>query len=82
MVVGRPLGRYSAIELVAILAAYPLVPHSRGKLYPIPKPRRVKRDTTKLGGKSSLGPLKMNFLVLVVRLRVMSEHICSQLTPA
>jgi hypothetical protein len=42
--------------------------------------RGVKRNTTKLGGESSLGPFKMNFLVLVVQLIVMSENIYSGMT--
>jgi hypothetical protein len=80
--IGRPLGRHSAIESVAIPVTCPLVPHTRGKLHLISKPRKVKRDTTKLGSKSSLEALKMNFLVLVVQLIVMSEHIRSRMTPA
>jgi hypothetical protein len=42
----------------------------------------VKRDTTKLGGESSLGSFKMNFLVLVVQLIVMNENIYSGMTSA
>jgi hypothetical protein len=42
----------------------------------------MKRDTTKLDGDGSFGPLKTNLLVLVVRLVVLSEDICSSLTPA
>jgi hypothetical protein len=39
----------------------------------------MKRDTTKLGGEGSLGSLKMNLLVLVVQLIMLSEDICSRL---
>jgi hypothetical protein len=42
----------------------------------------VKRNTTKLGGKSSIASYKMNFLVLVVQLIVMSKDIDSRMTSA
>jgi hypothetical protein len=80
--IGQVLGRHSTIEPVTIPAAGPLVPHTRSKHRLIPKPRRVKRDTTKLGGESSLRPLKTNLFLLVLQLIVMSEHICGRTTPA
>jgi hypothetical protein len=80
--IGRAHGRHSTKEPVAIPAIGPLVPRSKSKLRLIPKPRRVKRDTTKLGGESSLRPLKMNVFVLVVLLIVMSQHIRRRMTPA
>jgi hypothetical protein len=41
----------------------------------------AKSDATKLGGEDSFGSLKMNLLVLAVQLIVLSEDICSGLTP-
>jgi hypothetical protein len=76
------LRRHPAIEGVTIPTAHPFVPHIRGKLRPTSKLRRVKRNTAKLGGESSLRPLKMNFLVLVVQLIVMSKNIYSGMTSA
>jgi hypothetical protein len=70
------LRRHLIIEPVTIPTDRPFIPRSRGKLRPTSKPGRVKRDTTKLHGKSSLGPFKMNFLVLVAKLVVMSKNIC------
>jgi hypothetical protein len=71
-----------AIEPVTIPTAHPFVPHSRGKLHPTSKPRGVERNTAKLGGESGLAPFKMNFLVLVVQLIVMSKSIYSGMTSA
>jgi hypothetical protein len=42
----------------------------------------VKSDATKLGSEGSFRSLKMNLLVLVVQLIVLSEDICSGPTPA
>jgi hypothetical protein len=80
MTIGRLLHRHPAIELVAIQAACPLGPHSRGKFCPIRKQRRVKRYTSELGGKSSFAPLKMSLFVLIVQLIVMSEDNRSGVT--
>jgi hypothetical protein len=76
----RLLHRHLAIEPVTIPAATPFVPHSGGKPRPTSKPRGVKRNATKLGGESSIASCKMNFLVLVVQLIVMSEDIGSRTT--
>jgi hypothetical protein len=56
--------------------------HSRGKPHPISELRGVKRNIAKLGSECSLGSFKMNFLILMVQLIVMSENICSRMTTA
>jgi hypothetical protein len=73
---------HSAVEPVTIPTASPLVPHSGGKPCSTSKPRGVKRNIAKLGGESSITSYKMNFLVLVVQLIVMSEYISSRMTTA
>jgi hypothetical protein len=42
---------------------------------------RVKSDATKLSGKGTFGTLKLNLLILIVQLVVLSEDICSRTTP-
>jgi hypothetical protein len=72
---------HPAIEPVAIPPARPLVPHSRVKPRSTPKETRVKSDTTKLSSEGTFRPLKLNLLILVVQLIVLSEDICTRTTP-
>jgi hypothetical protein len=48
----------------------------------IPKLRQMKRCTPKLSSESSLRPLQMNLLVVIMQLIVMSKNVCSRTTPA
>jgi hypothetical protein len=41
----------------------------------------VKSDVAKLSGEGTLGPHKLNLLILVVQLVVLSEDICSTMAP-
>jgi hypothetical protein len=73
---------HPTIELLAIPPAHPLVPHSRGKPRSTTKTTRVKSDATKLSSKGTVGTLKLNLLILIVQLIVLSEDICIRTTPA
>jgi hypothetical protein len=64
--ISRLLRRHLVVELVTNPTASPLVPHSGGKPRSTSKTSRVKRNTAKLGGESSIAYCKMNFLILVV----------------
>jgi hypothetical protein len=75
------LRRHLGVELIAILATCPLIPHSGSKLHPPSVATGVKGDTTKLCSEGSLASLKMNLLVLIVHLIVLSEDIGSWTAP-
>jgi hypothetical protein len=75
------LHRHPTIEPVAITPAYPLVPHSMGKPRPTPEATRVKSDATKLSDMGALRPFKLNLLILVVQLIVLSKDICCRTAP-
>jgi hypothetical protein len=79
--VSRLLHGHPVREPVIIPPARPLVPHNRGKPQPTTKMIRVKSDATKLSGKGTFGTLKLNLLILIVQLVVLSEDICSRTTP-
>jgi hypothetical protein len=70
-----------AVQPIAIPAACPLVPHSGSKLCLPSIVTGVKGDTAKLCNKGSLTSLKMNLLVLIVQLIVLSEDIGSWTAP-
>jgi hypothetical protein len=71
------LCRHPTIEPFTILAARPLIPHSRGKSHPISKTGWMKRYASKLHSESSVGSCKMNILVLIMQLVAMSKNIRS-----
>jgi hypothetical protein len=72
---------HPTVELVAIPPTCPLVPHGGGKPRPTPEATRVKSDAAKLSDEGTLGPLKLNHLILVVQLIVLSEDICCRTAP-
>jgi hypothetical protein len=70
-----------AVQPIAIPVACPLVPHSGSKLCLPSIANGVKGDTVKLCNEGSLASLKMNLLVLIVQLIVLSEDIGSWTAP-
>jgi hypothetical protein len=72
--------RYLATEPMAIPPTSPLVPRSQSKPSVISKSRQVKGYACKLCSELSLGSLKMNLLVLIMQLIVMSENISVRAT--
>jgi hypothetical protein len=70
-----------AIEPVDIPSARPLVPHDRGKPRLAIKTTGVKINGAELSGEGTIGPLKLNLLIMIVQFIMLSEDINSRTAP-